>query len=205
MFAEVNITLWGVWGFYQSATGPLKPIPENVTAFVALLEDYVSRVPSGCVFLDDCHMLPFYHGDQALSNLLDAVRIVQTLTGNQSNIIVCLYWDSGIFSDWSRFNFENLSVDFYADTYLRADYADMPETNALSVGVCVWAWSRGWNGLDMDFVRHLYNWTGYDRMIDWSGLESDYYPNSKMRNADLYHFPEWYNFLAELNEQLIEG
>ena len=106
------------------------------------------------------------------------------------------------FSDWSRFDFTNLSVDFYADTYYYADYSRMPSTNALSIGVCVWAWSHGWSGLTQNSVSAIYNWTGFDRIIDWSGFESDYYPDTKMYNADLYHFPDWYSFLAQLNHKI---
>jgi hypothetical protein len=202
LFKAANITMWGVWGFYQDFQ-----CPTDKPGLEVVLRDWVNRTPGGRVFLDDCHELRHWHGDQALVNLLNAIRAVQTITANESNLIACFYWGGKVpdFA-WSQFNLTGIDCDFYTETTF-ADYAVMPVTNASSTGGCIWAWRQGgWNGLSTNWIAQQYNTAkglGFSRMIDWSGYEPDYYPNAQMRNADLYWYPSWCALIASLNEQFL--
>lgn len=203
ILAAVNITLWGVWGFYSSYSGPTDE--EGLTE---LLHDYVARVPNGHVYLDDCHELRHWHGDQALINLLNAVRAVQTIdANNESNILTCFYWDGSASFPWTSFNLTNIDADFYTET-TTADYANMPDVDTNSMGGCIWAWRTGWTGLSPQVVTDQFaimGERGFKRVIDWSGYEIDYYPDYRMQRADLYNNPAWWELIAQLNAQFLRG
>lgn len=191
-----DIKFWGIWGFYSNYAGPL-----DVEGLTELLEDYISRSPSGNVYLDDCHTFLTFHSLTALQNLLTAVRNVQTIENGESNIIVCYYETPP-----TSVNFTDIDLDIYSET----DYhiRDIPDIECNSLGAYVWSWRQGWENMNLAYLRSQYSEAkeqGFKRMTAWSGYESDYYPHSQMFNANLYNFPSMYAEITTLNQEFLRS
>jgi len=196
LLEEQEVTMWAIWGFYSNYAGPT-----DIDGFTDLLVDYVTRSPSGLVYLDDCHSLLTFQGLEILQNLLTAVRNVQTFNNGESNIIVCYYETPP-----KDANFTDIDLDIYSET----DYwiRDIPEIDCNSLGAYVWSWRQGWEQMNLAYLRSQYSNAkeqGFRRITAWSGYESDYYPSTGMFNANLFNFPSMSEEIRVQNDEFLRG
>ena len=167
------------------------------------LEKQVALSPSGNIYVDDCHMLITWHGEQALGNFLEATRQVNT-----GNVLIDLYMASSVINCDMR----NLDIDIYQgvqDSFASLT-SDLALNNPKSVGLYLWAWhdiSLTWATMTEQLIEKKYGEAvsfGCTRMIVWNGYETDAVEKG-MYEASLYNYPQLWSLIASLNRNFLSS